>query len=340
MSRSRTASLALEQVLLRGVAVAGVSLVAMAAVLGTLVLVLMSSASFRGGLNDLALGILQFFVLIGVGVVTLVVVGALAARWWQLPHPVVVGVGGPLAAVALAPVLSAPMRLIDPGGGWDGLAIGWFDVPWFLTVVVSVVVGDAVVAWAASGSGVRLIGTALTLVALVVVAVLADGPLRGRTHAHAYATLGVPLLVPDVVEHPVTRVRPEVHDGVPLPDGARRDGVGVLEIWTDAVRVRIEPLPTADLSCAGLSDRSIRPGIPYSSRRDICEQLSGDRRLVRVPATSRPGELVALRPDALVSVALRDPSSGDPADNLALMRRMVESLMPTTAERLADLPQE
>lgn len=337
MGPQRAAPVTPQQIVLRGVAVAAVSLTATAVVTGILVLTL-SGVSLPDG--ALGLRILLFFVLIGAGVLTVVVAGVLAARWWRLPRPVLVGVGGPLAAVALAPVLSVPMRLIDPGGEWDSMSVGEFDGPWFLTVVVAVAAGDAVVAWAASGRGVRLVGTTLTLVALMIGAALADGPLKGRTLVDNYATLDVPLLVPDTADHLVTSARPEIQnpDDVSPFWGVRQRTVGVLVTETSAVRVRVEPLPAADLSCANLFEWSVRPGLEYSTQSDTCEQLSRDRWLVTDGDTRRPIELVALRPDALVAVRLRDPWARDPADGVALMYRAVESLVPTSAERLADLP--
>jgi hypothetical protein len=85
--------------------------------------------------------------------------------------------------------------------------------------------------------------------------------------------------------------------------------------------------------------RSRRPGLDHTTETDTCEQLSPDRWLVIDGTTRRPIQLVALRPDALVTVRLRDSWSEDPADGVALMQQVVESLVPTSAERLAALPQ-
>lgn len=90
----------------------------------------------------------------GAGVVTLVVTGVVAARWRWLPRPVSVAVGGPVAVVALAPVLGLPLRLVAPDVEWEGL-----------------------VAWAASGRDARMTGTMLTVVALVVVSPCSSPPI-------------------------------------------------------------------------------------------------------------------------------------------------------------------
>lgn len=335
----RGAPLPSRSVVLRAAAVAGVSLVAMAFVFGVLSVVLSGSGPQPDEDEYLGYNILAGLTLYGASALAVVVAGAVAAWRMRLPRPLVVGVGGPLVAVALGPAVVVPFRLFDPRGEWEPfLFLVEPSGRWMVVLVVALTAGDAMVAWAVAGGRGRAAATALGLMAVLLGAGALEEPLAERTDVEHYATLGVPLLVPDLADHPVTGVSPEIQRPVDLPrplGAAPQPTIGVLEVRAPPLTVRVEPPPTAELSCANLFEWSARPGLSSTSDLDVCRELAPGRWLVSSQVTRAPSELIALRPDALVVVHLSP--SGEPDADVALLQDAVESLVPTTAERLAAL---
>jgi len=315
--------------------------------------------------EELGTGLLALLVGLGAGAVALVVTGALVAWRLGLARPVVIGVAGPLASLAISSALVVPLRLLDPGGDWEPTLPLVYEINGrgLAVAIAALAAGYALVAWAAAGRLARLAVTALGLVVLQLGAGALQPALDHRREVHHYANLGVPLLVPDLPGHPLTGARAELPVDLPLPEvpegtpeaqtgGDAREvtaqgvrspvsgsllspEVGVLVVNARALEVRIEPPPTAELSCANLFDPSARPGLDSTSELDVCEELAPDRWLVRSRATGAVDQLIALRPDALVAVDI--PPSDAPDADLALLQDTVDSLVPTTPERLAAL---